>query len=277
MKKFYFVFPVMTLLLLVSCTQRKIKHFAEEFATAVANNDTVSIAKMYPDALRADSLSAALDAGKTKVEKQEDGSYRVILGEGRDLVITKNEDDGAFSVKESHGVFAFPKSHVDFAIKTGLVKPDMNDATIATQLSDNEFIKWISRECMFAFEKKFHAIKITDNCGDYATDRSEGGELFITLKNDFDFDIAGRDYKLSVSASYRGNKQFILEGVDIYSGSEATIKSDHLAPDFFRYDDEYVISYEPEAWVEMDYSSIEILNKYYTPKGDEYENYLKTK
>ena len=48
-------------LLMASCSvDDKIKAFAEEFATAVANGDRATITRMYPDAEKADSLAAAL-------------------------------------------------------------------------------------------------------------------------------------------------------------------------------------------------------------------------
>ena len=50
-------------LLMASCSgDDKIKAFAEEFATAVANGDRASIIRMYPDAEKGDSLAVTFNA-----------------------------------------------------------------------------------------------------------------------------------------------------------------------------------------------------------------------
>ena len=44
------------MILLVSCTESKMKSFAEEFATAVNNKDKATISKFYPDSKVAESM-----------------------------------------------------------------------------------------------------------------------------------------------------------------------------------------------------------------------------
>ena len=163
----------LSLVLFASCDKNKeIKQFATDFAAAVQSGNKSEVTKMYPGAAAADSLNFAFDAEKAQIEELEGGGWKVVLGEGKDVIVVKNEDDGTLNIKESHGVFAVSKAQMDFATGTGLVKADMNDAKIAELLADTAFVSWVSAEFMKEFNKKFRIIKVYDNRYDYGSDGS---------------------------------------------------------------------------------------------------------
>lgn len=264
-------------LIFVSCEKNKeIKQFATDFAAAVQSGNKSEITKMYPGAAAADSLVFAFDAEKAQIEELEGGGWKVVLGEGKDVIVVKNEDDGTLNIKESHGVFAVSKAQMDFATGTGLVKTDMNDAKIAEQLADTAFVAWVSAEFMKTFNEKFHISKIWDDRGNYGSDGLGGGEWFITVKNDGDFDFAGSDYKVTVTSIVQRGKVITLEGKDLFSGSEETLKTGFLDSNFYFSEVQSVV-YEPKIKLIINLTTAELLGKYYKPKGNEYETYLKSK
>ncbi len=265
----------LSLVLFASCDKNKeIKQFATDFAAAVQSGNKSEVTKMYPGAAAADSLNFAFDAEKAQIEELEGGGWKVVLGEGKDVIVVKNEDDGTLNIKESHGVFAVSKAQMDFATGTGLVKADMNDAKIAELLADTAFVSWVSAEFMKEFNKKFRIIKVYDNRYDYGSDGSGGGEWFVTVKNDGNFDVVGSDYNVEIN----GFKTIILNGKDLFSGSEETFKTEYQSATFYMRNPEFFEGeITPKAKIKLNLTTAELLGKYYHPKGNEYEYYLKSK
>jgi len=269
---------LVSLLLLVSCDKNKdIKQFASDFAVAVKSRNKSEITKMYPDAAVADSLIFAYDAEKAEIEEVEGKGWKLTLGDNQFVIIERTEPNGALSIKESHGVFAFSKAQKEFGLKTGLLKADMSDATIAEQLSDTAFISYVSKNFLKTFKEKFRIKKVYDNRSDYASDWTGGGEWFVTIGNDLDIDVSGADYQVVISSPVQQDEKEILEGKDVYAGSQETLKSNHIEDTFYVDYSESIDSKDPKIKLEFILSDIDILNKYFVPKGDEYSNYLKQK
>ena len=130
----------LSLLFLTSCDKNKeVKQFATDFAAAVQSGNKSEITKMYPGAASADSLVFTFDAEKAEIEELESGGWKVVLGEGKDIFIVKNEADGTLSIKDSHGVFFIPDSKKDFALKTGWIEKGMSDIQILERFLDTGF------------------------------------------------------------------------------------------------------------------------------------------
>lgn len=261
------------LLFLVSCDKNKeIKQFATDFAAVVQSGNKSEITKMYPEAAAADSLNFAFDKEKAVIEEVEGKGWKLTLGDNQFVIIERTEPDGTLSIKESHGVFAFSKAQKEFGLKTGLLKADMNDATIAEQLSDTAFISYVSDIFLKTFKEKFRIKRVSDNRSDYGSDWTGGGEWFVTIGNDLDIDVSGSDYQVVISSPIYRDEKEILDGKDVYAGSQETLKSSHL--NFNRF---YNWDVDPTIKLVFNLSDIDILNKYFVPKGDEYSNYLKQK
>ena len=278
MKKAFSSVIIMLLLLLVSCDKNKeIKQFATDFTIAAKSGYKSEIIKMYPDAVVADSLNFTFDAEKAEIEEIEDKGWKLTLGNNQFVIIERTEDDGSLSIKESHGVFAFPKALKEFGLKTGLLKADMSDATIAKQLNDTAFISYVSKNFLKTFKEKFRIKKVTDNRSDYASDWTGGGEWFVTIANDLDIDVSGADYQVVISSPVQKDKKEIIDGRNIYASSQETLKSNYLEDTFYIGFGEYIDPKNPKVRLEFMLSDFDILNKYFVPKGDEYSNYLKQK
>ena len=278
MKKAFSSVIIMILLLLVSCDKNKgIKQFATDFTIAAKSGCKSEIIKMYPDAVVADSLNFTFDAEKAEIEEIEDKGWKLTLGNNQFVIIERTEDDGSLSIKESHGVFAFPKALKEFGLKTGLLKADMSDATIAKQLNDTAFISYVSKNFLKTFKEKFRIKKVTDNRSDYASDWTGGGEWFVTIANDLDIDVSGADYQVVISSPVLQDKKEIIDGRNIYASSQETLKSNYLEDTFYIGFGEYIDPKNPKVRLEFMLSDFDILNKYFVPKGDEYSNYLKQK
>ena len=277
MKKFVTVLPLLAIFLMTSCDKyAEVKQLMADLATAVSSGDKSAVVKIYPDASKADSLKFTFDAEKAQFEEIEKG-WKIVISDGVDLVVEKNESDGSLTVKESHGVFAISKSQKDFALKTGWISKDMNDAKIAEQLSDTAFVSYVSGEFLKTFKEKFRIKKTSDNRSDYASDWTGGGEWFVTIANDLDIDVSGTDYQVVITSPVQRGKEEVLEGKDIYAGSQETLKSSHLDDTFYVDYRECIDAKNPKIKLDIKLSTIDILNKYFVPKGDEYNNYLKQK
>lgn len=269
---------ILALLLFSACNKNaEVKQFMTDFSDAVDKNDRAAIEKMYPEMAKADSLSVNFDAETAQIEEQEDGSYKVILGEGKDIILVKNEGDGIIKVKESHGILAVPEAEKDFALKTGLIKKEMNDAAVIKQLADSAFVTYVSGEFMKSFHKNFRISKIWDDRSNNASDWTGGGEWFITVKNDCDFDIAGSDYRVTMASPVQRGKVVVMEGKDIFAGNTVELKSGYQSDKFYVDYSECIDPKEPKISLDLNISDMELLGKYFVPKGNEYENYLKTK
>lgn len=92
-----FLLFVFAALMLVSCSKYgKVKQFATDFAAAVSNGDKDAIAKMYPDAVVADSLLFAFNSENAQIEELE-GGYKITLADNQYVIVTKNDADGILS------------------------------------------------------------------------------------------------------------------------------------------------------------------------------------
>ena len=73
----------------------EVKSFMTELSAAVSAHDTTAISKMFPEAWKADSLSLSFDIDDIHIEKLENGNYLVVLDDGRDITISKNETENS--------------------------------------------------------------------------------------------------------------------------------------------------------------------------------------
>ena len=256
-------------LLLASCVEGKIKSFVDDFFTAVKNNDTASIAKMYPDAVSADSLLCEYDAD-IQIEEM-DNCYKVILGEGKDFVLSKDKKNDVFYVKESHGVFCFPPGKKELSYRLGLINNQMNDAAIKVQLADSAFFAFVVNKFISEFINKFRISQITADCTEYDGDVTVKGEWYITLKNDCDYDIDGSDYQVILTSMLQRNKKVIVPGELAFSKSSVELRSGYQDPSFYV---NYYENRQPKIELKYTRSPIELFEKYYRPTGNEYNEYI---
>ena len=245
----------LTMMLLASCTEQKMKQFAEEFATAVTNDDTTSIAKMYPDAQGEREFSIEFNKDSLSVEENAD-TFVVSLGAGKSLSIVKGEDD-KLRIADSHGVISYPQVLVDFALKTGWIMENMSDQKIARQFSDTTFINYLAYKFIEQLKTKFAVKEVKDKNSWFEWQKME-----VIVANESEYEIPGSYYEV-VSIWY--NKQYVNEGKDIKPGERKGF-------------------YVTVPWgegtlysnIRFKISYIELLTRYYKPQGNEYEAYMKS-
>lgn len=255
------------MLLLASCTESKMKQFAEEFATAVNNNDKEAIAKMYPDAKVAEKLTIDFNKDSLSVEERAD-TFVVNLGGDKSLSIVKTEE-GELKIADSHGLFSYPKERMDFALKTGWVKPEMSDLKIAEQFADTTFTKYLSQKNVGHIKTQLIIKNINYSLpGDKIYDSSYGGmvsavHVTATVINNSEYEISGSDYEVTVA--YSGVKSETIPGKDIKPSETHTFTI--KAP---------IAEAIGSASIRFISSDADMLAKYFTPKGGEYEAYKRS-
>lgn len=192
MKTYLHYSIVFTLLLvgLCSCdkTDGEINDFFQRFAIAVQSGDKDELAKYYPEAADADSISFALNPDSLLIEKTEtDGTYLVKISEGVDATVVRAAD-GTMTITQSHGLFAYAPDRLDFAKKTGQFKPELTDAENALRMGDTRFMDDLS-ERLFG-EVKNNVKASCHSGGDF----NHGSYASLTVRNDNDFDLPGDAY-----------------------------------------------------------------------------------
>ncbi len=250
----------MTMLLLASCTESKMKQFAEEFATAVNNNDKEAIAKMYPDAKVAEKLAIDFNKDSLSVEERAD-TFVVNLGGDKSLSIVKTEE-GELKIADSHGLFSYPKERMDFALKTGWVKPEMSDLKVAEQFKDTMFIRYLAQKNAGQIKTKLVVKSVNDISQAEFEFRSGLMTYATTIGNDSEYEIPGSFYEIITDY---GGEHRVTNGKDIKPGERKSFSMQ------FR-----VSEITPSSTIRFKVSDADLLAKFFTPKGGEYEAYKRS-
>ena len=202
-------------LLMVSCSNdQKIKAFAEEFSTAVTNGDRAAIKRMYPDAVKADSLAILFNADSLVIEKDEEQKQITLtLGNGADLLVSENAD-GEYVIQSSHGTFAYPAHELSFAKKTGQWKDGLTDAEQAERMADKGLADYLFEE----FNNKVKSalsIAETDTWGDdyYEGEWVSSKGVVFKVKNSSSIDIPGSAWNIIYKEGYWGGGEMASEEV----------------------------------------------------------------
>ena len=272
-KTIYLVSMAVAVLMFCACDKNaEVKQFMTDFSTAVANKDKAAIEKMYPDASKADSLALAFDAEKAQMEALDDGSIKIVLGEGKDIILVKNESDGTLKIQTSHGVFVYPQERMDFALKTGWYDKTLDDIKNADRLADTLFVKYLNDKIAGAVIADLKSkVKVTKSV---ATQRSfctvivsnqnnrqiEGNEYVITAKL---YEYFGGNYG---HKEYAGSRT--LTGKPIPANGQAIYSISGYGAGGYPEDPVCTISVNPK---------IENVFADYQFTGKEYEEYLSQK
>ena len=256
-----------TLFILSSCTDSKLKSFAKDFAEYVSAGDSANISKMYPNSSLAEKLSLNIQDDSLSVEEKTD-TFVVNLGNGQSLSIVKVEDeDFEFRIVDSHKVFDYPEERLAFAHKTGWIDGELSDQKIAERFADTLFVKYLAQKNLAQFKNLFVVKKIDfEHAKDSFSPPGTPWYMYypVIVANKTEFDISGEDYLLSI---HQTDEDWTVNGVDIKSGEEKSITVKAYAAE-----NEY-----PTAKIVLKLQDIDLLSKYFKPKGNEYADYLKNK
>lgn len=240
-----------------------------ELAKLISTNDLKAVRTVYPEAVRADSMTLKWDEDNLKIEKtKEKGIYFVSFGDNVDMTIVADKD-GNIKVKESHNLFAYDPQFLVFAKKTGQWKAGLTDDELADRMQDRGFAQYLLDKCNRDLKNGLRIV----NTGTYGDDYYEGewvsakGATF-DVKNSTKFAVPGSAYHIIYKEGYWGGgsmDQEVVPGVDIASGATVTLKTQKLG-----------------SSMESDVSESLVVNgltmeefmSLFVPTGNEYEEYL---
>lgn len=271
MKKLFILVPMLALMLFTSCDKNaEVKQFITDLSAAIDAKDKAAIAKMYPDAAKAELQTLKFNADSIEIaETDKPEVLNITLGNVK-LVVEKAED-GTFTVKSSQGLFALPKEKVDFAKKTGMWEEGMDDAALAERLKDEDFQKYLVDKFIEYVAKHFKVsnTRIVKE-GQFALDEYIWG---ITVANNTDFKIDAADYKIYVKTGY------IYPGMNTEDYSTSTHQGQEIQPGGTITVNETTTGH---GWVEKAYidktiNDQEFFNKYFKATGNEYKEYIESK
>ena len=270
MKKLFYFAACGLSLMVIACgggKKQEVKTFAETFAGYVNNNQMDSIKMVYPEA-NFESF-ASIDPDSIEID-ENDGIYRVSFAGGKWIDVSINEE-GIPTVVSSNGVANLPVDKIEIAKKTGMINDSIPDIEKVNRLNDEDFFKWLRKNAQKNFEGALSVTATTK------TGRMLGEGLFeksttISIKNNTNHDFSAKDYAISYTGvganeSEKGGSFKISQGtpgIDIKAGETKTksIKST-------------VSAKKPTAVLKMPVE--EYMTKYYTPTGNEYQEYLSSK
>lgn len=261
----------LSLIVMISCGGKKkeVQTFGETFAGYVNAGQLDSIKAVYPT-FSFDSV-APLTSDSISVT-ESDGIYKVNFAGGKWIEVSVG-NDGALTVVNSKGVAAFPQDKYDIAVATGMLTDSIADMQAVEMLNDSTYFAWLSDKA-----KESYNNALTVKAGKSKTGAMLGEGLYrvtctITIKNNTDQDIAGKDYAIFYTGV--GNNDSDIggtvkwssgkPGIDVKAGQEAstTITTNGLQIK------------NPQARLKM--SMDEYIAKYYKPSGNEYKEYLSSK
>ena len=271
---------VLALLLFCACDKyADVKQFMTDLSAAIEKNDTAAIQKMYPDAAKADSLVLAFDAEKAQIVANDDGSFKIDLGEGKYITILKNEGDDGMKVKSSYGLFAYPEQQLAFAKKTGQFVDSLDDISNAERLADKEFTDFLNLKIKSQQDNALKVVSVKK--GDFV--EGLGGPEFgnvcatsvtVTIENTTDKTIPGNAYRVIMTiheydeefVGWDFNRTYPYNGKDIKPGEKQS----------FKYQSKNLTIESGKAKIQMLNTGEDLVSDY-TPTGNEYAEYLSSK
>lgn len=271
MKNIYFSAFAAFVMLLSSCVgkgttpegptpEEEVRSYGKDFVAKLTAKQLDSLKASYPDIVTADSI-ATLKSDTILVSETAPEQYDITLAEGVVLKATRSQD-GNIKVISSRGLFAFPSDKMEMARKTGMWNDSLSDKELAGRLGDEEFFKYV---------KKTNKAKLGKMLVIGKGPSDGGGSQSVTNKSDKTID--GADYKVVKRFTVHGNC-FSPGGV-----SYSTLKGKTLKPgQSMGYHVEVALmGWEEITNIKWQLPDDQLIAKYITFKGDEYQNYLKTK
>lgn len=251
-----FYYYLLLSILFVSCsTDSEIKNFVKRFETAVHSGDRASIERMYPDAVLADSFSFNYIEDSITIA-ENNGSYDIRQSKETSLVIVKKENDSLI-IKNSKGIVAYPDGLLSFAKEVGMLEDDVDDVQKSKLLSDKDFFVYIGKKSLAQLQSR-----LSVNISYGINPVNNKIPIFATVRNNSEFTIDGADYNLSTSFFGRSCGNF--SGKELKPGGSAQFTF-------------YIPIAEGQPYVNINLTvSPEVASyKYYIPKKNDYQLYLK--
>jgi hypothetical protein len=258
---------ILTLLLLfASCNSNKeVKLFVDNFASAIEKGEKTTIEQMYPDAIEANSLQIAYNADSVSIESNgKENQYVVNLISNQSIIVEKKQD-GQFCVLESKGLFAYESGLKDFCKALGCYDPTLSDKDNAERMRDSSFVEYLNTVVADVVKDKVRL------------EEKEGGNweniiFSCIVHNETEFDLPKDSYVLTGKVYHDSDCGPAL--VSTYKFSDKTIDKgetvEFVFPERFGY-----LVYSAEWDFVMKKTDMTTLQKIYKPLGNEYQTYSK--
>ncbi len=238
--------------------------FAEKFASFVSNNQIDSIRALYPDAAECDSFALKFVADSIKIEANAQADTFVVnVGGGADFTVVKGAD-GTMKVTTSHGLLALNEADLPFAKSVGQYKEGLTDVKLARRMGVKDFknimISKVANEvrAKVIAGKSFREIKFPE----YSADE---GISAVTVTNGTSQKISGSDYMVKIFADGQyGSGYYNEKGRDIPAKGSVPIQFSYAGN-----------SMPTKALVVLNLNDQQLFEKYFTPTGNEFDEYLK--
>lgn len=271
---------VMMVCLISSCDSHKteIKNKISMFAQALSSNDSNTIRSIYPLAATCDSIDFSVGDADIAIEKGDSIGRYIAKVNDKELIVEVS-DDGNITFVDSRNVLLYSKKKRDFAISTGWIEEGMSDAQIIQRFADKDFVKYLSSTVMKELNSNLKVLKY-GRAVDY-DQMLQSGSRYVPLQfivaNNTPYDIAAEDYMIEAVISYLrvagvDDQKKEVKGEALKANSKTTIKY-NLSP---VYGDPLLFSDVVSSRIIIKLSEEEALQKYYAPKGNEYEVYKYT-
>lgn len=269
MKKSLFFFCVAVLFMACDNSMKEARQFAEELSAAIAAGDTTTLSRIFPDAVKADSLVLTYTADSLKVEEHGD-TLHILFSKDVSLDVVKNAE-GKLLVTSSYGIFAYPADKMSMALATGWITKDLNDTQIAERFTDSLFVNSIADNLMAGLKTKLKA-----TCNVESFDWNAGTTYAIIVTNNNDFDIPADAYRLILMESYFDTEleESVISESKSLDGVMVKAKSSEKCPVPGKYDPEYG---SINVALKINYTKDQAVKNLFHPTGNEYAEYLSSK
>lgn len=266
-------------LTLMSCDSKKnkVEELANQFITAVNNQDKATIYHIYPNAKNVENMTFPknIQAGDITIEKNDTGYYVAnIKNDRQQRLVFKVIDENNISLVESFSVLQLDSAATELAIKTGVPLKQMSDI----QLSElfNEEGRYITILNKLYADATNGNLKSGD--GAYTASRNYGGSVSITqlIRNAGTVSIKAEEYNVEFyfysPNGYSPSTKQIESGVDLEPGEGYTY---HLTLDGGYVNACYAQDFGWKvSFVYKNTSPITTLLKYVKFTGKEYDAYI---
>lgn len=220
MKKSGLLLSAIVAILFSSCLNEKgkVNEYVNDFVTKVQAGDVRSLHKMMPDLQHCDEFDIAdYDADNVVIQKK-DKSYHVRLSDNCSMVVLSNKR-GELHIDKTYGVAVFDADLYNFALRTGWISQDMDDATVSRLLTDTSFRDFMIGTIMDELNEK-----VTVSGGHTGGPTMQG--IGITINNDTDYNIPEEAYVVIYNASYANGQEdesVTFDGEDLPAHSSKTL------------------------------------------------------